>query len=289
MLLILKLIPDWETSQTWDNSFFPSALSSVSFTSISWQLNPEEEVKLRTSASLLHRDVAGILTQGVRVIWQDKPHVLSERSKNVPPSLWLVSSVHHSVFSLTATHCVGGIEMECPVKQSKEGREGKRRREKSESDPWPLRPHDVSGAGRGRNWEWHSWLELPNCHFLSSLFTHSRSLSWTFEEQRTDMCLLVQPSLLTVIIVVHSHSLKITIQSHLPNKDRRIVNVKEKTWRYIKLCFLFYCNELKYEAFFAIIVLFVQLLKPPLVCHWIWKSSVAQCDQIARELEKLDS
>lgn len=87
-----------------------------------------------------------------------------------------------------------------------------RAREKQESDPWPLRPHDVSGAGRGRNWEWHSWLELPNCHFLSSLFTHSRSLSWTFEERRTDMCLLVQPSLLTVIIVVHDHSINIAVR-----------------------------------------------------------------------------
>ena len=155
--------------------------------------------------------MAGILTRDVRVIWQDKPHVLSDRSKNVPPSLRLVSSVHHSVFSLTVTHCVGGIETECPVKRMKDWREGKRERErerereKEESDPWPLRPRDVSGAGRGRNWEWHSWLELPNCHFLSSLFTHNRSLSRTSEERRTDMCLLVQPSLQTVVTVVQNH------------------------------------------------------------------------------------
>lgn len=48
----------------------------------------------------------------------------------MPPLLWLVSSVHHSVFSLTVMHCVGGIETECPVKQMKEGRKGKRAREK---------------------------------------------------------------------------------------------------------------------------------------------------------------
>lgn len=109
----------------------------MSFMSKSWQLYPEEEVELRTSASLLHRDMAGILTQGVRVIWQDKPHVLLERSKNVPPSLWLVSSVHHSVFSLTAMHCVGGAEMECPVKQTKE-KERERGRNRSQT-------HDLFG------------------------------------------------------------------------------------------------------------------------------------------------
>lgn len=54
-----------------------------------------------------------------------------------------------------------------------------------------------------------------------------------------------------------------------------------------KLSFL--GNWLKYETFFAIIVIFVQLLMSPLVYHWIWKSSVAQHDQIALELEKLDS
>lgn len=90
--------------------------------------------------------------------------------------------------------------------------EKRKNREKEESGPWPLWPCDVSEAGRGRNWEWHSWLELPNCHFLSSLFTHSRSLSWTFEELRTDMCLLVQPSLGTVIIVAREHSVKTTVR-----------------------------------------------------------------------------
>lgn len=81
LFLLMKLIPDRETSWTSDKSFFPSVLSSVSFTSKSWQLCPEEEGKLRTSASLLHGDVAGILTEGVRVIWQDKPRVLLEYSK----------------------------------------------------------------------------------------------------------------------------------------------------------------------------------------------------------------
>lgn len=93
----------------------------------------------------------------------------------------------------------------------KMGEKGKKTGRKEESGPWPLWPRDVSEAGRGRNWEWHSWLELPNCHFLSSLFTHSRSLSWTFEELRTDMCLLVQPSLGTVIIVAHEHSIKTSV------------------------------------------------------------------------------
>lgn len=127
---IMEFIPDRETSKTLDNLFVPSVLSSVSFSSKSCQLCPEEEGKLRTSASRLPRDMAGILTEGVRVIWQDKPHVLLEYSKNVQPSLWLVSSVHHSVFSLTVMHCVGGIETECLVKLTKEGSEGKQGKER---------------------------------------------------------------------------------------------------------------------------------------------------------------
>lgn len=220
-LLIIKLFPDRETSKT---SFFPSVLSSMSFKSQSWQLRPEEEDKLRTSASLLHGDMAGILTQGVRLIWQDKPRVLSERSKNVPPSLWLVSSVHH-VFSLTVMHCVGGIE--CPVKSGKrrprrKERDKEREREGNESDPWPLRPCDVSGAGRGCNWEWHSWLELPNCHFLSSLFTHSGSLSRTFEEQRTDVCLLVQHRFWLSLLWFTTTLSTSRSNHHLRNKDRKM-------------------------------------------------------------------
>ncbi len=113
----------------------------MSFKSKSWQLFPEKESKLRTSASLLHADMAEILTQGVRVIWQDKPHVLSERSKNVPPSLWLVSSVHHSAFSLTFMHCVGGIWNGTSCKTDKRGeRRKEREREKKRSQT-----RDLSG------------------------------------------------------------------------------------------------------------------------------------------------
>lgn len=160
---------------------------------------------------MLQQDMAGILTEGVRVIWQDRPHVLLEYSENVPPSLRLVSSVHHSVFPVTLMRRVGGIETECPAKTGRgvEGRKGSGWQQKRSQARDLFRPRDMSGAGRGRNWEWHSWLELPNCHFLSSLFTHSGSLSWTFEERRTDMCLLVQPSLLTVITVVHERSITI--------------------------------------------------------------------------------
>ena len=38
-----------------------------------------------------------------------------------------------------------------------------------------LRPppfNDAPSAGRGHDTEWHSWLELPNCHFVSSLPTY---------------------------------------------------------------------------------------------------------------------
>lgn len=98
-------------------------------------------------------------------------------------------------------------EISCKTGRGVEGRKGSGWQKKRSQAHDLFRPCDVSGAGRGRNWEWHSWLELPNCHFLSSLFTHSRSLSRTFEERRTDMCLLVQPSLLTVITVVHEHSI----------------------------------------------------------------------------------
>lgn len=128
-----------------------------------------------------------------------------------PPSLRLVPFVNHSVFPVTVTWRVGGTEMEFPAKKGRgvEGRKGSGWQKKRSQARDLFRPRDMSGAGRGRNWEWHSWLELPNCHFLSSLFTHSRSLSRTFEERRTDMCLLVQPSLLTVITVVHEHSISI--------------------------------------------------------------------------------
>lgn len=120
-------------------------------------------------------------------------------------------------------------------------RDRQREREKEESDPWPLRPCDVSGAGRGRNWEWHSWLELPNCHFLSSLFTHSRSLSRTFEEQRTDMCLIVQPSLLTVIIVVHDHSINITVQHPSTKQGRKNGGNGSSTMgQHMSLCVCFF-------------------------------------------------
>lgn len=124
--------------------------------------------------------------------------------------------------------------MSCKTDERGERGSG-REREKEESDPWPLRPCDVSGAGRGRNWEWHSWLELPNCHFLSSLFTHSRSLSWTFEEQRTDMCLLVQPSLLTAIIVVHDHSVNITLQHPSAKQGRENKENGKKAVRWVKI------------------------------------------------------
>lgn len=147
---------------------------------------------------------------------------------------------------------------------------GERRkdREKEESDPWPLWPCDVSGAGRGRNWEWHSWLELPNCHFLSSLFTHSRSLSWTFEELGTDMCLLVQPSLGIVIIVAHKHSVKPTVRLfYMPNEDGKIEKYKRE--QDMRLRVFISCNWRKNEAVFIIVVPSVQLFTPSHYFHWI--------------------
>lgn len=123
-------------------------------------------------------------------------------------------------------------------KPDERGSEGKRRTKRErererggieESDPWPLRPCDVSRAGRGRNWEWHSWLELPNCHFLSSLFTHSGSLSWTFEERRTDMCLLVPHRFwLSLLWFTTTPS---TSQSNKPSAEQRRAKGAEGKWK----------------------------------------------------------
>lgn len=57
----------------------------------------------------------------------------------------------------------------------------------------------------------------------------------------------------------------------------------------MSFCGFYSCNWLKYKTFFVVITPCVQLFMPPLVYHWIWESSVAQRDQIAAELEKLDS
>lgn len=46
---------------------------------------------------------------------------------------------------------------------------------------------------------------------------------------------------------------------------------------------------MKYKTFFVIITPSVLVFIPPLVYHWIWRSAVARRNEIAAELEKLDS
>lgn len=90
------------------------------------------------------------LTQCVRIIWQDMPHVLSERSKNVPPSLRLVFSVHHSAFSLTVERFKGGFEMLRPVKQMKEWEKRKERgTERKRSQTRDLFGHECVWSWQG--------------------------------------------------------------------------------------------------------------------------------------------
>lgn len=225
-------------SRTSESSFFPSAPSSVSFTSKSWQLCPEEEGKPGTSAPPLSqrrgrdfdRGCQGNLTrQALCFIGVFKKCAAVALARVFRTSFCLLLDCYAWRRWHWNGMSHGGVprvrEREEVVRGKKTGKREQIRKEgwggaaeEEESDPWPLRLRDVSGAGRGCNWEWHSWLELPNCHFLSSLFTHSRSLGWTFEECRTDMCLLVRPSLLTVIIVVHGHSINI---EHRPPSARR--------------------------------------------------------------------
>lgn len=46
---------------------------------------------------------------------------------------------------------------------------------------------------------------------------------------------------------------------------------------------------MKYKHFFVIITPSVLVFIPPLVYHWIRRSTVARRNEIAAELEKLDS
>lgn len=98
------------------------------------------------------------------------------------------------------------------------------------------------------------------------------------------MCLLVRPSRLTVIIVVHGRSIN-------TERPATVCQAQEKKprdfWSGEELPFLFFLELMKYKTAFVIITPSVLVFIPPPVHHWIGGSSAGSARRDCRGIGEI--